>query len=265
MERVVIIGYGAIGRTLDRLLQKGSAARVVAVITLPEFADAAREEQRAPVFASVGEALGEKPTLFVECGGHGALRAHGEAVLQAGTDLLLASVGALSDPALESALCAAATRGGAQVLIPSGALGGLDALASARYAGLEEVRYTSIKAVKAWRGTHAETLVDLDKVDGPTAFFTGNARDAARLFPQNANVAAAVALAGRGFEGTSVVLTADPAAKGNRHRIEARGAFGMIDVTVEGKTLPDNPKTSMLAPMSMVRAIESRRAALRIA
>lgn len=265
MERVAIIGYGAIGRMLDRLLQKGEAARVAAVVTLPEFADAARREQGAPVFASVGEALSEKPTLFVECGGHGALRAHGEAVLLTGTDLLLASVGALSDPALEAALCAAATRGGAQVLIPSGALGGLDALASARYAGLDEVRYTSVKAVKAWRGTHAETLLDLDKVDKATAFFTGNARDAARLFPQNANVAAAVALAGRGFEATSVVLTADPAAKGNRHRIQASGAFGMIDVTVEGKTLPDNPKTSMLAPMSMVRAIESRRAALRIA
>jgi aspartate dehydrogenase len=265
MERIAIIGYGAIGRTLDRLLQKGTAARVAAVITLPEFAQAARSEQGAPVFASIAEALAQKPTLFVECGGHGALRAHGEVVLRAGVDLLLASVGALSDAALEAGLRAAAAQGKAQVLIPSGALGGLDALASARYAGLAKVRYTSVKAVKAWRGTHAERLVDLDQVKEATVFFTGNARDAARLFPQNANVAAAVALAGCGFEDTSVALTADPAATGNRHRIEASGPFGMIDVTVEGKTLPDNPKTSMLAPMSMVRAIESRRAALRIA
>ncbi|HWA36691.1 MAG TPA: aspartate dehydrogenase [Burkholderiales bacterium] len=265
MERIAIIGYGAIGRTLDRLLQKGGVAQVAAVITLPEFAHTARAEQRAPVFTSVGEALSQQPTLFVECGGHGALRAHGEAVLLAGMDLLLASVGALADAALEAGLRAAAARGKAQVLIPSGALGGLDALTSARYAGLEEVRYTSVKAVEAWRGTHAERLVDLDQVKQATIVFTGNARDAARLFPQNANVAAAVALAGCGFEATSVALSADPAAKGNRHRIQASGAFGMIDVTVEGKTLPDNPKTSMLAPMSMVRTIESRRSALRIA
>lgn len=264
MERVAIIGYGAIGRTLDRLLQKGEAARVGAVVTLPEFADAARREQGAPVFTSVADALAAAPTLFVECGGHGALRAHGTAVLEAGVDLLVASVGALSDAALENALREAARRGRAQVLIPSGALGGLDALGSARYAGLDEVRYTSVKAVQAWRGTHAEKLVDLGKLERATEFFAGNARDAARLFPQNANVAAAVALAGCGFEGTQVVLTADPAAKGNRHRIQASGPFGMIDVTVEGRTLPDNPKTSMLAPMSLVRAIESRGAALRI-
>jgi aspartate dehydrogenase len=265
MERVAIIGYGAIGRALDRLLQKGGGARVAAVITLPELADAARAEQSAPVFSSVGEALAQQPTLFVECGGHGALRAHGGAVLQAGVDLLVASVGALADAALEGGLRAAAARGKAQVLIPSGALGGLDALAAARYAGLKEVHYASVKAVQAWRGTHAERLTDLDQVRQATTFFTGNARDAARLFPQNANVAAAVALAGCGFEATSVSMTADPDAKGNRHRIQASGAFGLIDVTVEGKTLPDNPKTSMLAPMSMVRTIESRRSALRIA
>lgn len=264
MERVAIIGYGAIARTLDRLLQKGDAGRVVAVITLPEFADAARREQPAPVHTSVAGALASNPDIFIECGGHGALRAHGEAVLLSGVDLLVASVGALSDAALESALRNAAQRRRAQILIPSGALAGLDALASARYAGLDEVRYTSVKAVQAWRGTHAETLVRLDRIQSATPFFTGNARDAARLFPQNANVAAAVALAGRGFEGTSVVLTADPQAKGNRHRIQATGAFGMIDVTVEGRTLPDNPKTSMLAPMSLVRAIESRRAVVRI-
>jgi aspartate dehydrogenase len=264
VERIAIIGYGAIGKTVDRLLQKGDAARLCAVISLPEFADAARRDQATPVHVNVAGALSERPSLFVECGGHGALRAHGEAALEAGVDLLVASVGALSDAALEAALRAAAARGGAQVLIPSGALGGLDALASARYAGLDEVRYTSVKAVKAWRGTHAEKLANLDKVDRATVFFTGNAREAASLFPQNANVAAAVALAGAGFERTQVTLTADPAAKGNRHRIQATGAFGMIDVTVEGRTLPDNPKTSMLAPMSIVRAIEARRSALRV-
>jgi aspartate dehydrogenase len=234
------------------------------VITLPEFVEAVRGEQAAPVYTAVADALAARPTLFVECGGHGALRAHGASVLQGGVDLLVASVGALADAELERTLLEAAKRGNAQVLLPSGALGGLDALGSARYAGLDEVRYTSVKAVRAWRGTHAETLLDLDKVERATEFFKGNARDAARLFPQNANVAAAVALAGCGFERTSVVLTADPGARGNRHRIQASGPFGMIDVTVEGKTLPDNPKTSMLAPMSLVRAIESRSAAIRV-
>ena len=86
-------------------------------------------------------------------------------------------------------------------------------------------------------------------------FYTGDARSAALMFPKNANVAAVVALAGVGFERTMVRLTANPAATGNRHRIQACGGFGEIDVAILGKTLPENPKTSMLAPYSLVRSL----------
>src|SRR5262249_8231261 len=183
---------------------------------------------------------------------------------KAGVDLLVASVGAMSDPVLETALREAAVTAGSQILLPAGALGGLDALGAARYAGLDKVQYTSTKSLAAWRGTHAESLIDLAGVLHATKFFSGSARDAARLFPQNANVAAAVALAGAGFERTEVELVADPHVKGNRHRINASGSFGTIDITVEGRPLPENPKTSVLAPMSLVRAIESRKASVRV-
>jgi aspartate dehydrogenase len=265
-ERIVVIGYGAIGRTLVREMARlPSVAELAGVITLPEFLAAAQNELLAPVFETVDEALATKPTLFVECGGHGALRAHACSVLQARIDLLVASVGALSDLALETEIRAAAEASGARVLLPAGAIGGLDALAAARRAGLDEVRYTSVKAPKAWRGTHAEKLLDLDQIQAFTEFFTGNARNAARLFPQNANVAAAVALAGVGFEATKVTLTVDPEATFNRHSVSAHGQFGAINVTIESRTLPENPKTSMLAPMSLLNAVASRNAAVRIA
>lgn len=134
-------------------------------------------------------------------------------------------------------------------------MGGLDALGAAKLAGLSEVRYESYKAPNAWRGTPAEDLVVLDDVDRVTLIYEGTARDAARLFPKNANVAAAVALAGVGFDHTKVVLHADPTATGNTHRIKAKGEFGHLDISVTGTTLPSNPKTSMLAPYSLVRAI----------
>ncbi|VVE10946.1 aspartate dehydrogenase [Pandoraea soli] len=169
--------------------------------------------------------------------------------------MLIASVGAMADQSLESQLTSAATEGNARLRIPSGALGGLDALGAAKMAGLSEVRYEAHKSPEAWRGTHAETLVTLDAIEKLTVVYEGNARDAARLFPQNANVAAAIALAGVGFDRTKVVLHADPAAIGNTHRIKADGVFGNLDVSVTGKTLPSNPKTSMLAPYSLVRAI----------
>ena len=88
-------------------------------------------------------------------------------------------------------------------------------------------------------------------------FFTGDARTAALDFPENANVAAAVAMSGIGFEKTQVELTADPSASGNTHVIHALGKFGEISVTIKGKTLANNPKTSMLAPLSLVRCLRN--------
>jgi aspartate dehydrogenase len=199
--------------------------------------------------------LAARPELVVEAAGHGALVQAGPATLRAGIDLLVASVGALADPAIEQALRAAARAGGARIRIPSGALGGLDALGAARLAGLDEVTYVSRKPPAAWRGTAAESLVDLAAVREPTVFLATTAREAARRFPQNANVAAAVGLAGIGLDRTRVELMVDPQVGGNRHRILARGAFGELDVSVEARVLPDNPKSSRMAPMSLLAAL----------
>lgn len=267
MERIALIGYGAIGRLmLDRCLSGTPPADVVAVIARPQ--SVTRVQSMAPaslkVTSSVAEALEVRPTLFVECAGHAALRAHAPDVLCAGVDLLVASVGALADTELEVALRSAAQTSGASVLLPAGAVGGLDALGAARIAGLDSVEYTSVKSVQSWRGSHAEKLVDLDHVCERSVFFTGSAREAARLFPQNANVAATVALAGIGFERTVVRLTVDPEVRHNLHYVRAVGTFGSIEVSIGGQTLPANSKTSMLAPMSLLRAIESRSLALRV-
>ncbi len=253
-----IIGHGAIGQTLMRLLaQHAPLVRVAAILEQPaqQSAVRARIAESVRVVSSVDELTAEPLELVIECAGHAALKASGAAVLRGGVDLLVASVGALADPALEAALRQAAAQTGAHIRIPSGALGGLDVLGAARLAGLDAVSYISNKAPRAWKGTAAEDMVDLDRLTQPVVFYTGNAREAALRFPQNANVAAAVALAGVGFERTRVELTVDPAATGNRHRIRASGAFGEIDVSILGKTLPENPKTSMLAPYSLVRSV----------
>ncbi|WP_118179089.1 aspartate dehydrogenase [Paraburkholderia phosphatilytica] len=257
---VGLIGCGAIGSLLYDLLGRyAPGVRVQVVYERTESRERARKAlgtgTGTRIVDSVDDLLDGELDLVVECAGHEALRNLGPSVLAAGHDLLVASVGALADPVLETLLIDAATAKGARLRIPSGALGGLDALGAAKFAGLREVRYESHKAPDAWRGTPAEALVALDDIMRPTAFYEGTARDAARLFPQNANVAAAVALAGIGFDQTKVVLNADPLATGNAHRIKAQGDFGEIDIAVSGKTLPSNPKTSMLAPHSLVRAI----------
>jgi aspartate dehydrogenase len=173
-------------------------------------------------------------------------------------------VGALATPGLLERLKAAAVRGRAKLILPAGAVAGIDAIRAARLAGLDSVEYLSRKPPLAWRGTPAEKSVDLEGLREAATFYDGNAGEAARNYPQNANVAATVALAGLGLEATRVKLVADPAARGNRHEITASGAFGRLEIAIEGRPLPGNPKTSMLAALSLLRLIENRAGAMEI-
>ncbi|MBM3533972.1 MAG: aspartate dehydrogenase [Alphaproteobacteria bacterium] len=220
---LLLIGWGAIGRlVLDRLGEEIEAT----VLVRPGRLDAARASLRAATLAVERlDALDVLPPLVFECGGHAAVREHGEAVLARGAELVVVSTGALADPALFAALKAAAERGGGRLSLVPGAVGGIDALAAAREGGLSRVVYTGRKPPAGWRGTAAEAVVDLDRLDSPTEVYRGTAGEAARRFPQNANVAATIALAGLGLEATEARLIADPAAAGNSHRIGVGHGF----------------------------------------
>lgn len=257
-ERVAVIGHGAIGRVVVRELLAGTAApaRLVGVMVR----DPARAAVPAgvPVVTTPDALLALRPTLVVEAAGQGALREHGQAILRAGCDLLAASVGALADAGLAVALEEAARAGASQLLIPAGALGALDALGAARLAGLQQVRYRSRKPPQAWRGSPAEACVDLGALSEAAVFFRGSARQAARDYPKNANVAATLALATLGLDAVQVELMADPAAPGNVHEVEAEGAAGTLRLQMLNHAAPDNPKTSLLTPYSLLQAILRR-------
>jgi aspartate dehydrogenase len=199
--------------------------------------------------------LSVRPRLVAECAGHAAVGAYGPAVLAAGCDFLVVSVGALADDDLRARLETAAKQGGARLILATGAVGGLDALGAARLSGLESVVYTGSKPPRAWKGTKAESLLALDTIDAPAAFYEGTAREAAQLYPQNANVAAAVALAGAGFEATRVRLVADPGLTLNVHEIAVRATCANFTIRLEGRPSPANPKTSLTAGYSLARTV----------
>ena len=274
MQDVVLIGFGAIGQAILQSLQRTPGQprwRVSHVVV--------RAERVAQVQAQLDAALGPSGSaaagaiqavsavpiealLVLECAGHGALSEHVLPALVRGTECALLSVGALAQAGLAERLAQAAGQGGTQLHLLSGAIGGIDALAAAARAGLDEVRYTGRKPPRGWQGTPAEAVVDLAGLREPAVIFEGTAREAARLYPRNANVAATVSLAGMGLDATRVRLIADPGVSDNIHELSARGAFGELQLTLRGRPLPDNPKTSALTVLSALRFMHNRVAEL---
>lgn len=262
MQNVTLIGFGAIGRTLFARVAGQSGLRITHIVVPEAFAAEARTH--AAGAAEVCTQVPPDTDLVVECAGHQALTEHVLPALERGIECAVLSIGALSEPGLPEQLAEAAARGKTQVHLLSGAIGGVDAIAAARIAGLDSVTYTGRKPPTGWRGTPAEGVVNLDTLKEPTVILEDTAREAARLYPKNANVAATVSLAGLGLDATRVRLIADPTVTENIHEIDVRGAFGQMQITMRGKPLADNPKTSALTVLSALRFLHNRTAAVTI-
>jgi aspartate dehydrogenase len=268
MTSVGLIGCGGMAQDVVAALcgaRMTSGVRIIGALARPGRGGEARAKLcGVDIVEALDELLARKPTLVAEVAGQVAVAEHADAVLRRGIDCLLISVGALADAALLRRLKSAARDGNSRILLPAGAVGGIDAIAAMRFAGLTSVRYRSRKPPLAWRGSPAERLVDLGKLCERTVLYTGTAGEAALLYlhPQNANVAAAVALAGLGFDATEVELVADPDAPGNVHEIEAEGAAGRFAIQLQGKPSRTNPKTSALAAFSVARALLNEQATI---
>jgi len=255
--KVGLIGQGAIARYVTHALTP-SAHEVVAFLLRPE-----RARADAPLeFGSV-DALPTNIEVMIDCAGHSALAAYGPPLLARGTDVITVSLGALADPEIEAALKEAANQGHAKLHLASGAIGALDCLRAAGVGALESVTYTGRKPPQGWIGSPAETTLDLSALtQGAHTHFEGTARQAALAYPKNANVAAAVALAGLGFDNTNVQLIADADITENIHEVSASGDFGTFHFRISGKALPDNPRSSALAAMSVVAKLDQLNAAV---
>jgi len=261
---VGFIGYGGIAQdAIAALRPAGATIAIVGALCRPGREAKARAALPGiDIVQSLGDLLARRPKVVAEVAGQSAVAEYGPDVLHHGIDLLVISIGALAEPKLLARLKAAAEQGGGRLLLPAGAIGGIDAIAAMRLGGLNMVRYRSRKPPVAWRGSPAEKVADLDKLTSRTVLYRGTAGEAALLYPQNANVAAAVALAGIGFEATEVELVADPEAPGNVHEIEAEGAAGRFAIQLQGKPSRTNPKTSALAALSVARALINLEAAV---
>lgn len=266
---VGIIGFGSIAQDLVAILRAQAPNAVLQVLVGAGREDAARAAlteaglpEDALITSDLAAFLATRPGVVAECAGHGAVVEYGTAILQAGADLIIASVGALSDATLVERLKTSADANSGQVVVPSGAIGGIDILAAARLAGLTSVDYTGRKPPMAWSGTPADAEIDLNALESPTVIFEGSARQAAQAFPKNANVAATLALAGVGMDRTSVTLVADPTTTENVHEFSISSSAVEATMRLVGTPSPRNPKTSQTTALSIARAVLNRSAAI---
>lgn len=260
MKRIGIIGYGSIGAWIaDAIIQRNTRFALAALCVRERQLDAAQANCPAGTIIStdIDDLLEAGLDVVVEAAGQAAVAEMGCRVLEKGCDLQILSTGALADEVLREQFRALARSRNAQINIPAGALAGFRGLMTLRQCGLTSVHYVSTKPSRAWAGTPAARNLDLDRISRAEIVYEGNAAGAARQFPANANLAAAVALAGVGFEQTRVTLVADPTTELNTGRVEAVSPIATMTLTMAGSPFASNPKTSQITGMSVLAALEN--------
>lgn len=252
MFRIGLMGLGAIGEQV---------AAAIAAGVLPEVEIAAALVRRPRTGTSGFLVTADADAFFevtvdayVEGAGHQAVRDHAERALRK-ADLLVTSVGALTDDGLRERLIATAKAHGHRLILPSAGIGALDTLAGAAIGGLDEVVMTVRKQPSAWFGTEAEGMVDLKALTAPFTVYEGPVRDGARRYPQNVNISAAVALAGAGLDRTHLKIVADPTISTHVIEVRARGAFGSFTFVEDILPTESNPKTGKIVGMAVVKAV----------
>lgn len=190
--------------------------------------------------------------IVIEAASQSAAKEFIPLALENSLDALVMSVGAFVDKGFQNRCYSAVSAFDSIVLIPSGAVAGVDALKGASRANIDFVKLSSTKPPKGFAGVKylEDKGVDVSKFTERTVLYSGHASQAVQFFPANVNVAATVSLAGIGFERTQVEVVCDPEAKLNSHHLQARGDFGELEATTRNLPSPDNPRTSYLAALS---------------
>ena len=264
--RVALLGGGTIGRLVLERARRGDlhGIEIVALAgrgaTSPAAALAGEFGVR---YVTGGALVALRPDTVVEAASHVAVQEHLVALLEAGINVIVLSAGALVDDALCRRAEEAARRSGALLYVPSGGIGGLDVLKTACIAGVDTVTIQVAKPPAAWKGiAYVEQRgFQLEGLTAPVTLFEGQARAGVPHFPQNVNIAAVLALAGIGWDRTSLRVVADPALRLNTHTIHVAGRSGRFSVVLENVPSPENPKTSWLAcysALAALKALESR-------
>jgi aspartate dehydrogenase len=262
--RVAVAGLGAIGLKLAEALDRGIPGCVLAAVSANDRDKAAKRLAhlaRAVPVVSLDE-LEPSADIVVECAPAKLLPAIAEPFLLAGKTVIVLSAGAILS---HEHLVDLARQHGGQIVVPTGALLGLDAVTAAAEGEIRSVRMITRKPVRGLAGAPylAEHNIRLEDITEPTRIFVGSPREAAIGFPANLNVAVALSLAGIGADRTTLEIWADPALERNVHRIEVDSDSASFSMSIEN--IPsDNPRTGRITALSVISYLRKLGAPLRV-
>jgi aspartate dehydrogenase len=262
--RVAVAGLGAIGESVVRALDRGIDGLVLTAVSAQNAAKHRAwldELKSSPEMLPI-EQLAEVADIVVECAPSKLVRAIVAPVVTRGKTAIVLSVGALLD---NEDLIGLAKDNGGQIVVPTGALIGLDAVTAAAEGTIHSVRLVTRKPLKGLAGAPhlVENNIAIDGLTEPLRVFEGSAREAAKGFPANLNVGVALSLAGIGPDLTRVEIWADPTVTRNTHRIEVDSDSARFSMSIEN--IPsENPKTGRITALSVIACLRKQRASLRI-
>jgi aspartate dehydrogenase len=259
--RVAIAGYGAIGKSIAQHLLAGIPGLSLSAVGARNHAAARTLLPDSVTVADIGN-LAELADIIVECAPSALLPAIAEPALRAGRSVVVLSCGALLE---RMDLVDLARTHGGRILVPTGALLGLDAVSAAAEGTIHSVRMTTRKPPGGLAGAPhlVRHGISVDGLTEALLVFEGTAREAARGFPANVNVAAALSLAGIGADRTQIAIWADPAVSRNVHHIDVEADSARF--TLEIENVPsENPRTGRITALSVVALLRKLRSPLSV-
>jgi aspartate dehydrogenase len=262
--RIAVVGLGAIGTKVVEALDRG-----IEGLTLSAVSAWNPDKHRAWLAALTNkpavlpiEALAGAADIVIECAPSKLLRPIVAPFVRSGKTAVVLSVGALLD---NGDLIELAKQNGGQIVVPTGALIGLDAVTAAAVGKIHSVRMVTRKPINGLAGAPyiVENNIDIAGITEPLKIFEGTAREAAKGFPANLNVAVALSLAGIGPDRTRLEIWADPTVTRNVHRIEVESDSASFSMAIEN--IPsENPRTGRITALSVIAYLRKQRASLRV-
>jgi len=262
--RIAIGGLGAIGRVIARKLADGMPGLTLACAATRDHAKAQAWLERERIVCPLlePEAFPAHADLAIECAPAAILEDICRPMLAAGKRVMVLSAGALL-PRPHLIELAKAT--GGQIIVPTGALLGLDAVSAAAEGAINSVRMITRKPPGGLMGAPylVQNGISVVGLNAAKCVFAGTAREAAAGFPENVNVVAALSLAGIGPDRTTIEIWADPAVARNCHSIEVESDSARFSLAIEN--IPsENPKTGRITALSALAALRKLNAPLRV-